>query len=167
MNNRTKLGFALNDFGSSQLAFLFIKEANELSRKNLDIDIVGFYDSYALPCVDNNFPIISLSYAYKFNGPMILTSLNLAEKSLSMPYVSTRVLYMWDLDWTRPWKKSSWIESYRIYNEPKLKKVARCGDYAKIIQNVCGCQIDDVVEECNLERLIEVILRKEARRING
>lgn len=152
---RNKLGFSINNFGSSELAFQFIKNGNILVAEDPNVDLVGFYEDMALPCVDANFPIIPLSYAYRFEGPMILTSLNIAEKSLDMPYLTDRMFYIWDLDWIRPWKKSCWRSSYELYNNPAFRRSTRCEDYAKVIKSVCECDVDLIVEDCDLKKLSE------------
>lgn len=153
MNLRDKWGIALNHFGHGELGFYSIRNANELVAKNPNLEFLGFYDEPALPAADYNFSLIPMSYSYRFDGNMIVTSLDLARKSLNMCYLKQRYFYIWDLDWIRPWKRD-WKESCRIYNDPRFIRIARSEDHAKVIESVCGCHVDKIVERCNLEKII-------------
>jgi len=149
-----KLGIAVNDLGASQLNFLLIQRANELVGSRRDLDIILFYENIVRPCLPMNFAVMQIAECWGFDGPVVATTFNTAEKLLRFPSSPRKLFYVWDLEWTRM-RQKLFRSLLSVYGNPDLTLLARCQDHADAIRQ-CWNREALVVEDCDLDRIIEV-----------
>lgn len=94
-----KVGFVLNSFGPSQLAYECIKQCNLLLRERFDIAPYGFYENLGKNVVSPNFSLMNLTEAYGFDGILITTTAYQTFQTLNYPGPKKHIFYSYDLDW--------------------------------------------------------------------
>src|SRR5438270_13265760 len=103
---RKKLGILLPDLGANQLAFYATNYANQAAIHDGQ-EIILFYETPCVPCILNiSFATMQVYEAYSFDGPLIATNLNLANKLLSCFGTNKKYFYVWDLEWLRMQNKN-------------------------------------------------------------
>jgi hypothetical protein len=128
-----KIGIAVESLGPSQISFLLISKANSIVHSRPDIDIVVFYESISRPCITPHFAMMQLAEGWGYDGHVVATAINTAEKLLQFPSAKTRSWYCWDLDWTRQRRMFSSFRS--VYGDPSLNLIARGESHQKAIRS--------------------------------
>jgi hypothetical protein len=146
-----KIGLCLRDFGWSQLAYLAIKQGNTLAEDL--IDVVGFFENGARPCITPCFGLMHIAEAYGFDGTLIATSLSTAEKVIRFPSAFRKYFYVWDLEWHRQiYQYETLVE---IYRHPELTLLARGEEHAEIIRKAWNKEVV-VIDDFNLKELCSI-----------
>lgn len=150
-----KLGLALPDYGANQAAFLAIAQTNLYLSENYETDIIGFYENLTKPCLVPNFATMQAVEMWGYDGPVIATSLNLAQDMVHIPTLKDRYFYIWDLEWIHLEDKE-YSKLKTVYCNPELKLVTRSQDYAKIIENVWNRKVEHIVEDFDIKELVNL-----------
>lgn len=154
-----KLGICLPDFGFSQLVYHVVKNTNEYVTTHTDLSIIGFYENIAPLYMRTNFPIMHSFEMFNYDGIIISTNLDTAEKSLKSFHPLDRFFYVWDLEWIRqPKKNFNYISN--IYRNPNIKLLARSLDHKEMIEKCWNVNVFGIVENFNYEQIIPVIARR-------
>jgi hypothetical protein len=94
-----------------------------------------------------------ISEAWGQKGTTIATSLSTANQLLSFPGPSSKLFYVWDLEWLRG--QHRYADNYiQIYCNPDLVLIARSTPHAQIIHNNFNREISHIVSDFDLEKLI-------------
>jgi hypothetical protein len=160
-----KLGIVLPNWGMSEVSYFALKQANELLEEGgvLDHSIIGFYESVAFPPVTPYFAMMQTYECYNFNGHLISANIHTTRKMLHCPGPSSKVYYIYDIEWFR-YPQKRYQDFADIYRNEDLILIARCQDYADLIKNCYNRDVSDVVPDFNLKEIIQVINAENTRR---
>lgn len=148
-----KLGVLLDNIGSSQLAYCFVRNGNRwLANKPTD-DIIGFYSNQVMPCLPIQFSIMQMSEAWGYNGNLLATDLLTATKMLRFPSAKSRLFYVWDMEWLRAHTRKSYRGMEQIYRNPALKLLARSEEHKNIIEDCWNTKVTAVVGDFEMEKV--------------
>jgi hypothetical protein len=151
----TKIGFLLSDCGPNQAAYEIIKSCNEyLSRKD-NIDPIIFWRNISPFVITPNFSSMCMYEAYRYNGNLISFDLNSATRSLDY-FVDSRYFYVFDLEWCHI-KNRPYEQLAEIYQNPKLKLIARSQQHYDIIKLSWGILPVGIVQNSNIEEFAGII----------
>lgn len=142
------LGIIVSSMGKNQLAYHISKAATS--------NFVVFYENLAKPWFVLPFAIMNIGEAYDFRGPVVATTLISAEKLLKFPGPTSRYFYIWDLEWMRE-TGMTYEELSNVYNNPQISLIARNEDYARVIERCWNRSPIDVVENCDMAKLMKVV----------
>ena len=150
----TKIGFIVESLGPNQLAYQLIRSINQLLKERDDVDPIIFYRNTAPFVIQPNFAIMNLFEAFRYYGNIIATDLNSASRCLDY-FVDNRYFLVWDLEWTklqRPYESFA-----EVYQNPKLKLIARSKQHFDILQLTWGITPIGIVEDARIEKFLELI----------
>lgn len=151
-----KLGIAVNNFGANQLACLLIENVNKFLTQHYNIDIIGFYENSIKYTITCNFATMQSVEMWGYTGPTVVTSLNTAHDIINIPSIPKKYFYIWDLEWLNIDGKD-YQKLHEIYTNPKLMLLTRNEDYAKLIEQCWNVRVNDIVPDCNIEKLVSII----------
>jgi hypothetical protein len=151
-----KLGIAVWDLGPSQLSYLLITSANRLLASRSDLDVMVFYEALQRPPTPPNFSVLQICEGWCYNGPVVATTFNTAEKLLRFPSCPRRFFYVWNLEWLR-WKTRSYARLRQVYGSPDITLLARCEEHADILSKLWNRPVQSV-GEFDVARLAETVL---------
>ena len=88
----------VKELSVSQSSFYLIKEFNKcLNNTNLSMSV--FFERPAITPVDAMFACKSMVFLSGYNGIVISTTIEDADKTLKATNSSSRYLYLWDIEW--------------------------------------------------------------------
>ncbi len=151
-----KLGIAVNNLGGSQLNYFLIKNANSLLLNDPLLDITVFFENQGPTCLAVNFPIMPIYEAWSFAGPVVATTFTTAEKLLSFPSPTTKLFYVWDLEWTRHTQRRSYREWASVYGNTLLTLISRGADHMQVIEKAWNRDVMATNENCDLSAILEM-----------
>lgn len=125
------IGVAVRDVGPSELS-------SELALHQAD-NVCYFVENSVRPIIALKRPCMNIVDAFSFRGKMLATNLSTATKMLNMPCVGGRYFYVWNPEWLN---KQVEYSSLWPYYSPRIKLIARCEDYRKIIKNCFNVDVD-------------------------
>jgi hypothetical protein len=153
---RKKLGIIIPDLGANQLAFFAANYANKVTIQD-GHEIVVFYETPCVPCIQNiSFATMYLHEAYSFDGALIATNLALAAKLCNFIGTNKKFFYVWDLEWLRMQNKN-FEKLHQIYANDRLKLIARSKEHAKIISDCWNVNVNGIVEDCSIDKIMEIV----------
>jgi hypothetical protein len=150
-----RIGFLLPDISNSQLAYEFIKSANDAVATG-KIDVIGFYDVLTQPIGDTAFPLMHAHEAWGFNGPLVATNFMLAARMQNFPMPTPKIFYLWDLDWLRI-PRANYHAMASVYRDPSLKLVARSHEHTKAIRDAWGRDPETTLPILDVQQFVELV----------
>ena len=150
----TKIGFILEHLGPAQLPYQLIRSVNSYFEQKDDADIILFYRNCAPFVVTPHCAVMNLYEAYRYDAHLIATDLNSASRILDY-FTNDRYFYVWDLEWTKINKPYEQLA--QVYQNPKLKLIARSQQHAEIIRTSWGINCIGVVEDARIDKFLEII----------
>jgi hypothetical protein len=151
-----KLGVAISNLGSSQLAYNVIKNINCLVEKQPEIDCVVYYENFVRPCFNLGFSSMQIFEAWSYDGIMICTSLSNVDKISNFPITNKRFFYVWDLEWFRG-NIANFNYINKFYNNSLFKLVARSAEHKELIEDCWNTEVCGVVEDFDIDQFMKVI----------
>lgn len=148
MNSMKKVGVCIQDLGPSQLAYDFIRNANQTLQNRYDLSIFAFYENLTRCVMGPSFGTFNLTEVFGFDGVLITTSLILTHQTLKFPRPSKRIYYVNDIEWG----KGIPVEFCQSVFRSGVELVARCEDYAKLVEN--NFNVPCKVSDFNVEKFI-------------
>jgi hypothetical protein len=149
------MGVLVDNLGLSQIAFTTATAIHRYIHEHGEWDISVFIKDLEAHCTPCNFSIMQLYNGYGFNGTLVATNLDLANKLISFPGQKRKVFYMWDMEWFRRPISHNLLND--IYNNPILDIVCRSDEHAKYFESAWGRKVKGVVPNFNIKELIGVI----------
>lgn len=147
------IGIILQHLLPSQLNFLTIKYLNGLSSKH-GIDCSIFYEQCTPIFASLKFGIYNISEIAHAKGLIIATNLNQASYLTDLTNNTTKIFYVWDLEFLRHSK--NFLDNVKIYRNKSIRLITRNNDYAKILENYCNRPVDAVIDQFNLVDIINI-----------
>lgn len=143
-----RLGVMVRDLGASELNWRLVRQANTMAT-----DVVLFYDELMpspMPLLCASMPSVE---AWGYDGPVVATSLLTAKKLLNLPAVSSRLFYVWDLEWLRM-ESPPYRGLYEVYGDERLTLVARTREHASLMEDLWGRAVARVVPDADLAAIV-------------
>lgn len=142
----------LDNLGPSQISFYSIFQLNLFSEKDYDMDCCIFINNICQPIIDSNFAIMNMSESMSFDGHLVATSFELADKLINLVNSSKKHFHVWELEWIKnPYLYEKYIS---ILRNPELKLSTRSDSYANAIEKYSGVKITNITPNFNLKRII-------------
>jgi hypothetical protein len=150
-----KLGISLSTVTTSQLMTCIINFVNKCIQADRYIDVAIFYDTIINPSLLPACGLLSQKDMWGFDGIVIATDLNTAQKLIASPCPKARYFYVWDLEWT---KMPQFIHKslMDIYQNNQLPLIARsnyhydilCNLWQKPSYKIANFDFDSIVNVC-------------------
>lgn len=134
-----KLGFAVDNLGASERSYFLIKAINEAVELYPDLDVTVFYCSLTQSCIPLNTASMQMTEAYGYDGTIVATNFNTAEKVLLCPAPKRKLYYVYDLEWIRHPLDFSLLSN--VYQNSSLSLVTRCEDYKNVLEKLFGSPV--------------------------
>lgn len=146
-----KLGFIIDNFGSSQLAYNLIKKLNEFLENRQDICIIGFFENLQRQVTLPNFCTMNVTETYGFDGTVVCTNPEQVQMIKRFPGPKRIIYYVHNLPWI-PYKGLE-VEYFQdVFCDPSIEIQTRCEDYAALIKNNFGR--DSTVNKMEIEKFL-------------
>ncbi len=150
-----KLAFIVDNLGPNELAHYLITSGNACLQANTDVDLVAFVHNFIPTCGEPRFAYMNVSEAYGYDGSLIATNLQTADKILNFPGPSRRLFYVWDLEWMRlPNRNYDMFAS--VYKNCRLELFCRSKQHQFFIRNAWNREAK-IVEYCNIEDFLKFL----------
>ena len=144
----------VKDLSISQKSFYLIKEFNKCL-DNTDLSMSLFFERPGISPIPANFACKSLISLSGYNGIVISTTIEDADKSLKMSNASSKYLYLWDIQWLE--QPMHFSTAMKVLRDPRLKIIARSKSHAEAIENFCNKKPIGIVSDWDREQLLEVL----------
>jgi hypothetical protein len=159
-----RVGFLLEDFGVSQMAYEFIHNTNTYLKNHIGTDIIGFFENPVAPILQPNFALMNVNQAWYYDSYLVATSLSSLEKILKFPRVTRRYFYIYDLEWTRINPKTwEWLSNF--YQNPKIQIITRGKSYTETVESCWNQPVRATIENFNIEQFLEVMKTDAATKV--
>lgn len=144
----------VRELSVSQNSFYLIKEFNTCL-DNTDLSMSVFFERPAITPVDAMFACRSIVYLSGYNGIVIATSIQDADKILKASNSSSRYLYLWDLTWLE--QPVYFEKTMKVLRDPRLKIIARSESHAEAIESFCNKKPIGIVSDWNRSELFKIL----------
>lgn len=147
-----KIGIMLDNLGPSQISFYTIHQLNLYSKKEHNVDYCVFINNICQPIIDTNFAVMNMSESMSFDGDLITTSFELADKLINLVNSSKKHFHVWELEWIKnPYLYEKYIA---ILRNKELILSTRSNSYANAIEKYSGVKITNITPNFNIKRII-------------
>jgi len=144
----------VKELSVSQSSFYLIKEFNKcLNNTNLSMSV--FFERPAITPVDAMFACKSMVFLSGYNGIVISTTIEDADKTLKATNSSSRYLYLWDIEWLE--NTMYFEQTVRVLRDPRLKIIARSQSHADAIESFCNKKPIGIVSDWNRAELLKIL----------
>lgn len=123
-----------------------VSKSNDLLESEENIDIIGFIQNTGLSEEVPAFALMNISEAYNYDGLVVATDLDSAEKILTMPGPKHKMYYISELEWVGQTKRS-YRELLNVYQNTNLKLIAASDEIAKDIYSLWNMKVFGVVAD--------------------
>jgi len=148
-----KLGVLLPHLGPSQASCIAINYANHLSEQHHDYDFTLFYEELMTPCIRPKCSTLNISEIWAFDGVLISSTINNTISAINAIAPRKKLFYVWDLEWLRGHK--DYMFNMQAYRSKEITLIARSVSHASAISNYCNREVDSIIEDFNLSKIIE------------
>jgi hypothetical protein len=156
--DRVMIGLLFNHLALSHLTYMGLNYINVICKKYSCIDLCVFSQHIISPCVNMLCPIFEVKDIYKWdNHPLISTSIDTTITALSTN-ASKIYHYSFDPEFIDKAHKESG-DILPAFCDDRVMVVTRHRSHADLIESEFGIKVcDTIVEDCNVEELIKLIL---------
>ena len=127
-----KIGVIANNLAVSQLSECLVESFNYISESGLDVDTIAFYKKHPVLGTVPLFSCMEQTEIWGYEGVVIATCLDSAERLIKITGPTKKFFYVWDLEWTRKsGQRYSKLKS--IYQSPDIELIARSEHHADLI----------------------------------
>ncbi len=151
------VGVLVDSTGYNQAAFIGINAINTLSLGDSEYKLSLFYKNLSYSCTKLASVSTTLDKIYHFNGTLIATNLDLAAYMIKAYTPKLRILYVYELEWTKENYDLDYIKYFNILNNRDIKIVAPSRFYAEAIKNFCGREVDAIVPQFNITEIMNAL----------
>ena len=89
-------------------------------------------------------------------GPVVATCVSTASKLLDFPS-QKKFFYVWDLEWIRNMQIKRYEDYVKTYTDKNMTLIARSESHAKIISNCFNTDVEHILHDFNIQKLLEII----------
>jgi hypothetical protein len=146
----------IKDLSVSQKSFYLIKEFNRCL-EDTDISTSVFVERPSIPPVPPLFSCKSVAFLSGYNGTVIATTIDEADKILKASNASSKYLYLWDMEWLET--PLYFEEAMRILRDDRLKLIARSKSHAELIESFCNKKPVAIISDWNINELLATTRR--------
>lgn len=147
-----KIGIMLDNIGPNQLAFYTLQQAAKYMEKDPLYDFTVFIQNICRPTIKPMCSIMNISESMSFDGHLIATSFELADKLIKTVNTSKKHFHVWELEWlNNPYLYEKY---YAILTNPNLHISTRCAQYANAITKYCGRSVNSITPVFNIQSII-------------
>lgn len=134
-----KIGILIDHLDASdKLIYLGAKAAYS----GVETDIVVFYMNISNLSMQIPIAFMEQSECFSFDGTVIATSIETAERLLTFPGPTKKLFYVWNMEWiNNPQPYSRFVN---VYNNPSIDLVARSSRDAAILTEIWKPPVDVV-----------------------
>lgn len=150
-----KLGILIDNIGKSSSNMHLFNALHRLNTQDNYANIDLFYNSMSPPFMNIPYSINHFSEVWCYNSNIVATSFSNISKLLLVPFNGKRIYYVWELEWIDTVLNYNDIES--VFQNPKVKIVARSDYHKQLIQKTFNQQDVPVVDKFDIGQLLEVI----------
>jgi hypothetical protein len=152
------IGFLVNNLGANQLAFQLIKNGNKYCREH-GKDVLVFYEDQIPPCHYLQMATMPIVDACNYKGSLVATSLSTANKLLHLSGTKKKYFYVWSLEWIfLDASHRRYEELASIYQNSKLKLIARSAEHATAIENAWQRAVYGIVENVDIGQFHSILI---------
>lgn len=149
------VGIMVDDLSLNQLAFNVIENTHKYIAFDGKWDVCVFIRDLTPHCLPCHFSIMQFYHAYGYNGNLVATSLDSANKLITFPAEKRKFFYMWDMEWfRRPFPHKA---MKHIYLNDELELIARNEEQAAWFTKAWGREVSHIVEDADVSKFIEII----------
>lgn len=150
-----RLGIAIRNFSTNQLACDFVEAANTFLKDNFKSDIVGFYEEEGFYTLEPNFSCMHLNELWGFHYPVFATSLNIAADLIKNPSPTKKFFYVYDLEWLY-FEQKDFGRLAEIYRHPELEIICRSESHKKLFSNCWNRPVSHVLKGFNIYEMVRI-----------
>lgn len=115
-----------------------------------DIDTFVFFEQIARPCISSLVPCSHVSEAFIFDGPLVATCLQTANKLLQMYTSKAKYFFLDDLEWMRiPFQVKQFEQLEPIYRNKELSLICRSEPHKKLTELTWNRKVSLIIERYN------------------
>lgn len=145
-----KIGLLIDNLGPSQLSYLAIRHA----AANKQDDIIFFFDHLEQPLGRLYNASMLMNEIYGYDCKAIATSVDTAEKLISIFGPHEKYFYIWDLEFVSYHKgepNKNFARYQKIFSSPALKLIARSEEYAQVIEKTFNVSVEYIMKDMNFQ----------------
>jgi|TARA_R110000851_G_scaffold31375_5_gene84958 hypothetical protein len=146
----------VQDLSVSQKSFYLIKEFNRCL-DDTDVSTSVFVERPSIPPITPCFSCRSVAFLSGYNGTVIATTIDGADKILKATNASSKYLYLWDMEWLET--PMYFAAAMRILRDDRLKLIARSQSHAELIESFCNKKPVAIISDWNMNELLEVTVK--------
>lgn len=152
----TNLNFVVSDLSSSQQNYFLIRNLNMLTELLPQVNVQVFCENLSRFCLRPKFAIMNVAEAWGQTGPFVATNLSTAAKTITYPFASKKLFYIWDLEWLRGSNKN--YNNYApIYLHPSLELVCRSSEHKDLTEVAFNREVKHIVDNFDMKQLLEIV----------
>lgn len=144
----------VQDLAVSQKSFYLIKEFNKCL-DDTDISTSVFFERPAIPPIPPCFACKSISFLSGYNGTIVATTIDGADKLLKACNASAKYLYLWDMEWLET--PVLFEVAMSILRNERLKIIARSQSHSELIEGFCNKKPIGIVSDWNIQDLLLIL----------
>lgn len=142
-------GVLVRDLGPSELAWRLLGHARARP-------LVFFEEHLVLPVLPPGGPVVSVSEAWGYKGPLVATTFSTAAKLAGFPGPGPRVHYLWDLEWLR-FGPTDYRALAAVYRDARLPVVCRSDGHAAAFERTWNRPAAGVVADADPAKILECL----------
>lgn len=139
-------GVLVRDLGPSELAWRLLGHARAQP-------LVFFQEHLVLPVLPPGGPVVSVSEAWGYKGPLIATTFSTAAKLAGFPGRAPRAHYLWDLEWLRV-GPTDYRALAAVYRDGRLPVVCRSAGHAAAFERAWNRTPSGVVADADPAKIL-------------
>ncbi len=149
------LGFLVDNLQNSQMSYYLISKGNEYVKEHTGADIIAYYENLSIKVVKPHFAVLQIAESLNHNGPLVSTSIKMLQWLSRHQSNAAKYLYVWDLEFLR----TPVLDESIVYNwyHNGYNIIARCDDYAKVLENNFDVKIAEVIPDFDISRFMSFI----------
>lgn len=147
-----KLGIAVDNLSANQLSYYILRQIHD--KKTTDFDIVLFFNKLTRPCITSKATTLHISEMWDYDGIVVATDLNTAQKLIHAPRPQKKYFYIWNLEWRQI--PQDYISLFSVYGNKNLSLITRSEEYRWLIKNNWN-RDSKILDNCHLPTLLKII----------
>lgn len=149
-----RLGLMVKDLSASELNWHMVQQANQFM-KDGSLDVIWFYEELLPTFIAPAGAMMQTAEAWGYDGPVVATTLSTAKKLAGFPCPSSKLFYLWDLEWLRITNRP-YRALQAVYGDPRLRLVCRTEEHKHIVEDLWCRPVAGVAANADLVALQEI-----------
>lgn len=141
----------LNHLGFGEENYEIFRDVNKIASDTIEELSIAVND-VSTKVIEVNTAVTNVAEISCFqDGVLIATNLVNASQILNAHTSSTKLLYLWDLDWMHALFDYEWM--YNVLTNDKLKIIVRSESHRDAVLNLCNKEPIGVIQDFSLEKI--------------